>query len=99
MTQQELGRVYLRIWFLLIALIILELIIAFLPASKGVIGILLTIIVLIKSTLIMGYFMHLRFEKTSFVYSLLIPVLLFMIMLIVGLIPDGGVTLGLRLGE
>jgi cytochrome c oxidase subunit 4 len=41
-----------------------------------------------ESSLIMAFFMHLRFERLSLVYAIVAPLIL-LIAMIAGLVPDG----------
>ncbi len=76
-----------RTWFWLLVLTILELLVVFLPIPRTLLVVLLVVLAVMKGVLIMAEFMHLRFEKLSFVYSMLSPLLL-ALALLAGIFPD-----------
>src|SRR5690606_41902615 len=67
---------YVRTWIRLLVLTILELLVVFLPIPRIRLVVLLVVLAVMKGVLIMAEFMHPRFEKLSFVYSMLSPLLL-----------------------
>jgi len=81
--------VYLRVWGLLFLLSALSYLVDFfevrpIPLKWA----LLTGFAVVKASLILAYFMHLRFERLSLVYAVLLPPLL--LMALVGIVmPDG----------
>ncbi|MCS7229410.1 MAG: cytochrome C oxidase subunit IV family protein [Candidatus Kryptonium sp.] len=94
---QSSKKVYWRVWFQLLAITIVEILVAFLPISHSLMALLFTIMALMKAVLIAGYFMHLKFEKIGFIYSIVLP-LIILVALAAALIPDGSVALLMRLG-
>lgn len=79
---------YLRTWLWLLALTVLELLVAVLPISRGITVTLLVALAVMKGILIMSEFMHLRFERLTFVYAMLSPLIL-LVALLAGIFPDG----------
>jgi cytochrome c oxidase subunit 4 len=96
-THQTGKRVYYRVWFQLLVITVVEVVVAFLPISHSLMAVLFTIMALMKGSLIAGYFMHLKFERLGFIYTLALP-LIFIVALAAALIPDGTVALFMRLG-
>ncbi|CUS93681.1 caa(3)-type oxidase, subunit IV [Candidatus Kryptobacter tengchongensis] len=97
MTHKSSKKIYWRVWFQLLAITIVEIIVAFLPISHSLMALLFTIMALMKASLIAGYFMHLKFEQLGLVYSIVLPLIL-IVALAAALIPDGSVALLMRLG-
>jgi len=88
-TRKEIWRVF----FILLAITVLEFLIALTPAIKDglgkskVVGIFFFLTVL-KAFYIVGYFMHLKHEKLNMAYTILIP-LMFIAYLITLLLFEG----------
>lgn len=79
---------YLRTWLWLLGLTVLELLVAVLPITRGITVALLAALAVMKGTLIVSEFMHLRFERLTFVYAMLSPLIL-LVALLAGIFPDG----------
>ncbi len=80
-------KVYAVTWFWLLILTLLELGIVLAHVVKVLLVISLVILALMKATLIVAYFMHLRYERLSLVYAVVVPLLLGVV-LFFGLAPD-----------
>jgi cytochrome c oxidase subunit 4 len=83
------SRLYVWVWFYLLALTALEVFLAYvhlLPIG-GMIFLLMTLS-LVKSALIVAYFMHLRFERMNLIISL-VPAVVLVIGLLAMFFPDG----------
>lgn len=78
---------YVRTWFWLLVLTLIELVAVVLPISRALLVVLLVVLAVMKGVLIMAEFMHLRFEQLSFVYAMLSPLLL-AVALLAGIFPD-----------
>ena len=78
---------YMRVFYWLGALTVLEIGVIYLPLAKLTIGIMLVIMALSKASLVGMYFMHLRYEKRTLGMVALTP-LLICTLLIFALIPD-----------
>jgi len=80
-------KLFIWVWGWLLALTGVELVLAYqnLPL-KVMLGLLMTISI-IKATLIISYFMHLRFERRSLVLTLM-PALVFVIAMMFIVFPD-----------
>lgn len=89
------NRLYLTVWTGLLGLTIIEVILAYLHLSVGLMLTLLMGFSLMKTALIVAYFMHLRFEKFSLALTL-IPALVICIILLFIVFPDGLRLLELR---
>jgi len=81
------NRLYLTVWSGLVALTIVEVVLAYLALSVGLMLTLLIGFSLLKTALIVAYFMHLRFEKLSLTLTL-IPALVICILLLFIFFPD-----------
>lgn len=89
-TKKEIWRVF----FILLAITILEFLIALTPSvravlGKGVIVGIFFFLTILKAFYIVGYFMHLKHEKLNMAYTILIP-LMFIAYLITLLMYEGG---------
>ena len=89
------NRLYLTVWAGLLALTIAEVILAYLAIPVTPMLILLVGFSLIKTGLIVAYFMHLRFEKLSLTLTL-IPAVVICIALLFIFFPDSLRLLELR---
>lgn len=86
--QHEGGyRSYLVTWFWLLVITVLEVAIVLVRVPKVLLAISLMTLALMKAALIMGYFMHLRYERLSLVYAVVLPLFL-AVVLFFGLAPD-----------
>ena len=66
------NRLYLTVWSGLLVLTIAEVILAYMALSVGLMLTLLISFSLLKTALIVAYFMHLRFEKLSLTLTLIL---------------------------
>ena len=81
-------RLFLFVWFWLLALTGGEVFLAYEQLElKVMLGLLMTLSI-IKSSLIIAYFMHLRYEKRSLALTLM-PALVFVIGMLFVFFPDG----------
>jgi len=86
------GSVFKRIWvpfFILFALTALEFIIAFQMGSGVARTLIFLFLTAVKAFYIIGFFMHLKFERINLIYSIGIP-FLFVIYLVILLLIEGG---------
>jgi cytochrome c oxidase subunit 4 len=89
MTSETAGnRLFAITWIYLLALTAVEVVLAYVHilSTAGMLVVLMCLS-LVKAALIMAYFMHLRFERTSFVLALL-PAVLIVIGLLSMFFPD-----------
>jgi cytochrome c oxidase subunit 4 len=82
---------YIRVFWWLLALTVLEVGVIFLPIAKLLIAILLVGLALSKASLVAMYFMHLRFERRTLGLIAVIPLLL-CVLLVFALLPDLSAT-------
>lgn len=88
-------KIYFMVWGGLLFLTIVEILLIFPQLSTKVMLTILVGLSLIKSVLIMWYFMHLKFEKMSLKLTL-IPITVVLILLFAVFFPDGLRSLNLR---
>lgn len=88
-------KIYTITWFWLFVITVLEVGVVLVHVPKVLLAILLMAMALMKAALIMAYFMHLRYERLSFVYVMLTPLILGVI-LFFALVPDALGTLRMR---
>jgi cytochrome c oxidase subunit 4 len=88
-------RVYALTWIWLLVITLLEVGVVLVSMPRWAMTLLLVVMAGMKAGLIVAYFMHLRLERLSFVYTVLVPMLLGVI-LFFALIPDGRNVLYLR---
>lgn len=96
MTKKKIWNVF----FILLGITVIEFIIALVLVPKGIITINLAnpiyiVLTLWKAFWIVAYFMHLKFEKAGLIYSLVVPIL-FIIGLILALTNESHHWLDLR---
>lgn len=78
---------YWRTWLWLLVITLLELGAVSVALPRAVLVGVLVLLSVMKAVLIMAHFMHLRFERLSFVYAVLTP-LIFVLILFAGVVPD-----------
>lgn len=78
---------YLRTWGWLLLFTLLELGAVAVPLPRAAAVLVLVVLALLKGSLIVAYFMHLRFEKLQFVYAMLSP-FIFTVILFGAIAPD-----------
>jgi cytochrome c oxidase subunit 4 len=81
------DRAYYVTWGWLLAITVLEVGVALLHIPKVLLVTTLMVMSLLKAVLIMAIFMHLRFERIHFIYSVVVP-LFFGVMLFFAVVPD-----------
>jgi len=81
-------RIYAVTWFWLLAITAVELAIVLLHVPKIVLATALVIMALLKAALIVAYFMHLRYERLSFIYAVVVPMVFLAVVLWTGTFPD-----------
>lgn len=80
-------RIYGVVWFWLLVITLLEVGIVLVHVPKVILAVSLVLMALMKAALIVAYFMHLRYERLSFVYAVVTPLFLGVI-LFFALVPD-----------
>ncbi len=88
-------RIFMFVWGWLLALTIIETILAYQHMSLKVMLVVLMTLSVIKATLIIAYFMHLRYERVSLVWTLM-PALIFVIVMMFMVFPDSLRLLAMR---
>ncbi len=78
---------YMKVFWALLALTLIEVAIVYLPMAKLFVAIALILMAFAKAFLVAWYFMHLRSERWTLIAITAIPLLL-AIDLLVGLLPD-----------
>jgi cytochrome c oxidase subunit 4 len=81
-------RIYAVTWFWLLAITVLELAVVLLGVPKILLATTLIAMAILKAGLIMAYFMHLRYEKLSLIYAVVVPMFFLAIVLFSGVGPD-----------
>ncbi len=89
-------RIYAVTWFWLLAITVVELAIVLLHVPKVILAISLITMALLKAALIIAYFMHLRYERLSLVYAVVVPMFFLAIVLWSFVFPDALHVLSLR---
>jgi cytochrome c oxidase subunit IV len=91
-----------KVFFILLAITVLEFLIALTPALEGLrtdhklaVNLTYVVLTLFKAFYIIAYFMHLKFEKINLVYSIALPPI-FVIYCIVLVLYEGGYWNGIR---
>lgn len=89
-------RVYAVTWFWLLAITVLELAIVLLRVPKIILATALIIMAFLKAALIVAYFMHLKYEKLSLVYAVVVPMVFLAVILFSFVAPDAIHVFNLR---
>lgn len=82
-------RLYWVIWGVLLALTLLMMVVGSVTIPKGILVGILLVAMLVKASLIGGYFMHLRFERLALVISVAAGLLATAAVLFFLIAPDG----------
>ncbi len=86
----------LKVWAGLLALTSIEVLLAYVHVAPGLmLGLLMTFSVA-KAAMIMGYFMHLKFDKPALTWMLVPPLVACIVVIIAFLLPDSMRALSLR---
>src|SRR5579864_3535227 len=81
-------KLFMWVWFWLLVLTSIEVLLAYLRLDPHPMLVLLVGLSLIKSALIVAYFMHLRFEKIG-LFLVIVPSLVFcLVMILIFVFPD-----------
>jgi len=81
-------KLFMWVWFWLLILTAVEVLLAYMRLEPHLMLILLIGLSLIKSALIVAYFMHLRFEKLG-LFLIIVPTLVFcLVMILIFVFPD-----------
>ncbi len=86
--QEHSKKTYVKVWLWLLAITVAGFIISPLGLPGWLHNLLIVLIALMKGGLIVAFFMHLKFERISLIYSILLPLLL-LIALAVALMYEG----------
>jgi cytochrome c oxidase subunit 4 len=81
-------RSYWVTWFWLLVITILEVAIVLLRVPRAVLATTLMILALMKAALIMAYFMHLKYERLSLIYTVVVPMVVLAVILFSFVGPD-----------
>jgi len=98
MSEQHGKRIYMVVWFWLLALTAVEVFLAYKHLPVMTMLVLLMGLSLVKAALIIAYFMHLRFEKSSLTWTLMPPLVICIVLMIAFSFPDGIRLLDIRKG-
>jgi cytochrome c oxidase subunit 4 len=90
------SRLYLFVWFWLLALTVVEVVLAYRQLPIETMLFLLMSLSVVKAALIIAYFMHLKFERRSLALTLMPPLVICIILLMVFFFPDSLRLLALR---
>jgi cytochrome c oxidase subunit 4 len=88
-------KVFMVVWLALLALTAIEVFLAYIHTPLTIMLTLLIGLSVIKAVLIIGYFMHMKFEKVSLMMTLF-PMLVFCILMLLVFMPDAQRALDLR---
>ena len=89
------NKLFTFIWVWLVALTLVEILLAYNPMPIHLMLIVLLGLSIIKAALIVAYFMHLKFERLSLILTI-VPALVICIMLLFVFFPDSFRSAGLR---
>ena len=89
-------RLMLKVWAGLLALTAIEVLLAYVHVAPGLMLALLMTFSVAKAAMIMGYFMHLKFDKPALTWMLVPPLVACIVVMIAYLLPDSLRALSLR---
>lgn len=79
----------IRVWCGLLGLTLVEVVLAYVQLTPGLMLTLLMGFSLVKAAMIMAYFMHLKFDRPALSWMLVPPLVAMVVVLIAYLLPDG----------
>jgi caa(3)-type oxidase subunit IV len=88
--------IMLKVWAGLLALTLIEVLLAYVQLAPGLMLALLMTFSVAKAAMIMGYFMHLKFDKPALTWMLAPPLVACIVVMIAYLLPDSLRLLSLR---
>jgi cytochrome c oxidase subunit IV len=88
-------KLFMMVWIGLLVLTLIEVVLAYLQTPLTLMLILLIGLSLIKSVMIIAYFMHMKYEKVSLMVTLF-PMTVFCILMMFVVVPDAVRSLTLR---
>ena len=86
----------LKVWAGLLALTLVEVLLAYVHVAPGLMLALLMVFSVAKAAMIMGYFMHLKFDKPALTWMLVPPLVACIVVMVAYLLPDSLRALSLR---
>jgi cytochrome c oxidase subunit 4 len=86
----------LKVWAGLLGLTCIEILLAYVQLTPGLMLTLLMLFSVVKAAMIMAYFMHLKFDKPALGWMLVPPLVVCIVVLAVYLLPDSLRALELR---
>lgn len=86
----------MKVWFGLLALTLIEVILAYVQVGVILMLTLLMFFSLVKAAMIMGYFMHLKFDKPALSWMLVPPLIACILIMCGYFFPDAFRALALR---
>ena len=89
MSEQHGNRTYMIVWFWLLALTAVEVFLAYKQLSLHLMLGLLMGLSLVKAAMIIAFFMHLRYEKSSMAWMLMPPLVICIVLMMAFSFPDG----------
>ena len=89
------NKLFISIWVVLVALTLIEILLAYIELPITLMLIVLLGLSIIKAALIVAYFMHLKFERLSLILTI-VPMLVICILLLFVFFPDSFRSAGLR---
>ncbi len=79
---------YVITWVWLLVITVLEIAVVLVGLPKALLASLLLLMSLMKAALIVGYFMHLRYERVAFIYTVVTPMVVLVVILFAFVAPD-----------
>lgn len=86
----------LKVWAGLLGLTFIEILLAYVQLTPGLMLTLLMLFSVVKAAMIMAYFMHLKFDKPALSWMLIPPLVVCIVVLAAYLLPDSLRALELR---
>lgn len=96
LTATQSRTLMVKVWIGLLALTMIEVLLAYVRLTPGLMLTLLMGFSLVKAVMIVAYFMHLKFDKPALAWMLAPPLVACIVVMIAYLLPDGFRALELR---
>ncbi len=77
-----------KVWIGLLVLTLIEVFLAYIQLAQGLMISILMVLSIVKAGMIMAYFMHLRFDKPVLTWTLVVPMVACMLIMVGYFFPD-----------
>ena len=85
---QSHGRTFIKVWIWLLVITLIEILLAYIQFGAVAMLTVLMSLSIVKAGLIMAYFMHLRYDEPSLSWTLVLPLVVCLLIMVGYFFPD-----------